>query len=394
MMKKEDTETVLNLIKIAYYFAITGGVAWNLAYYGFVVGILPDFDFANLTAYLVATFGIGLFLVIAFVILLLLPGLIIWGALKDEERKEKEGKEEKTEKAKKCFLNRLTIRLFSKGKEKKTEEAEKGIKLTLKSWLEQERCEKWKICNSHLLYILPSIGIFISSFLAWLCPEYGSGIIVAGLILLGIWLLIQKVSYKGSLFWSVILFLFMPAMIAIRFTSMVQTSDSGGIGMALFTFAMILIFASFLNRQVAIKGLGFAEITENYYLNTIISGWLLVLIIILFFSNIVGITKEPNPFLTAPYKVLKIGQVPAKLTLDKDYIKDAQLRERGLIPDSSCQTTFKFKILSSIGTEYIVQYPADSSGKDINKNFPSEAKNVESMTLRISKTKVLLVEYK
>ncbi|MBI5327698.1 MAG: hypothetical protein HZB80_05340 [Deltaproteobacteria bacterium] len=116
---KENTETVLNLIKIAYYFAITGGIVWSLAYYGFVVGILPDFDFANLAAYLVATFGIGLFLVIVFVILLVLPGLIIWGALQDEEKKEKEGKGKKTEEAKKCFFNRLTNWFFLKkqGKE-------------------------------------------------------------------------------------------------------------------------------------------------------------------------------------------------------------------------------------------------------------------------------------
>ncbi|MBI5327699.1 MAG: hypothetical protein HZB80_05345 [Deltaproteobacteria bacterium] len=181
-------------------------------------------------------------------------------------------------------------------------------------------------------------------------------------------------------------------MIAIRFTSMVETSE--GIGMAIFTFAIILIFASFLNGQVAMRGFDFAEITENRFLNIIGVFLATSLIIILFFSNITRFTNEPNPFLTAPYRVLKIGQVFAKLTLDKDFIKDTQLRERGLMPDLPCQTTFKFKILSSIGTEYIVQYPADSSGgKDINKDFSSEVKNVESMTLRIPKTKVLLVEY-
>lgn len=371
MMKKEDTDAVLNVIKIAYYLAITGGIVWNLAYYGFVVGILPDFDFANLTAYLLATFGIGLFLVIAFVILFLLPGLIIWGALKDEEKKEKEEKE------------------------KKTEETEKGTRLTLKNWLEQERCSRCKICNSHLLYIVSSLGVFVVSFLSWLCPMYEAWITIIGLILLFllflVWLLIKKLPYKESFLGSVILFLFLPAMIAIRFTSMVEASE--GIDMAIVTFATILIFASLLNGQIAMKGFDFVKITENRFLN--ISSVFLVtsFIVILFFSNIAGITKEPNPFLTAPYRVLKIGQVSAKLTLDKDFIEDAQLRERGLMPESSCQTTFKFKILSSVGTEYIVQYPADSLGKELDRNFPSEIKNVESMILRIPKTKVLLVEY-
>lgn len=69
----------------------------------------------------------------------------------------------------------------------------------------------------------------------------------------------------------------------------------------------------------------------------------------------------------------------------------AKLIEKNITPDdSSDQMTFKFKILSSVGTDYIVQYPA--SEKEANKNS-LETKNIEPRILRIPKAKVLLVEY-
>lgn len=365
---KDNVDMALGMIKIVFYFATIGGVTWNLWYYGFVVHALPDFDAANLTAYLVAIFGIGFFLIIAFVVLFLLPGLILWGARKEEEEQERKEKEEKEKKGEKETTVNQEGQI----------ENNKSAKPSLKVWLEQKQCESCKICNGYLLYIVMSIWIFGLSFLSWACPNNGSWITKGGLILLLLlfvgWWLWVKIPYKGSIFWSAVIFLLLPAMIALRFSSTVEASNS--VGMAIVTFTAILFFASLVNGQVAIEGFGFLKDVENPLLNIVGGFLLIVLIVVLFFSNIAGLTNKPNPFLTAPYRILRIGQIEANLSLDDDFVKKTLCKGAGEL----CETTFKFKILSSIGTEYIVE-------------TLNEAGQTPKRILRIPKEKVLLVEY-
>jgi hypothetical protein len=350
---KENTEGVLNIIKIVFNIALIGGIIWSVWYY-MSIRNFPDLDFPNLIAYLIAIFVIGLFVIIVFVIWFILPGLMLLGAVKEDTTQR------------------------------------------IKSWLEVEKYPKCKISNAHLLYILLSIEVIALLFIYKVTLLLTSEIlvliskilaIVIALIVI-IWWLEKNSLLKCSVILSVIFFLFGPLTIAIYFTSHVEMNEGFWVG--IFTFCLILLIASILNGQIAIKGFNFGKIVENRSLNNIIWILLIIMTLLIFFSNLV--TEELNPFLVAPFRILKIGQVSAKLTLDKDFIREAQLEERGIMPDPLCPTTFKFKILSSLGTEYIVQYPADDT-QNVKKCLLEKNKNVKPVILKIPKSKVLLVEY-
>ncbi|MBI3583850.1 MAG: hypothetical protein HY096_07865 [Nitrospinae bacterium] len=107
------------------------------------------------------------------------------------------------------------------------------------------------------------------------------------------------------------------------------------------------------------------------------------------------LSNNYNPFFIAPYKLLRIGQVCASLTLDNDFVLKTHLTEKlGLekreeeknVAYEQTNNAINFKILSSIGTEYIVEYPCDSSEATNNKK-----KNIN--IFRIPKDKILLVKY-
>jgi MFS family permease len=335
----DKIETYLRSLKLLFYSSILAGVIWNLFYFGLVVNVLPDFDIENLAVYLVAIFGIGFFMVFVFTLSFIYAGLML------RANKSKE----------------------------------------LDKWLKESRR------NAITFYILQAVGIFISICIIIVFEDLSTYNLV--LILFLILAFISLALLKSSVLkfseklrlipnacWYSAITLFIIMVFILMGIKIESYYDKLFFGITLFS---MLSLSAIFNGIVALEGLGFARITRNPNINFFIGFFVLLFIVSIIFPYMT-LSNNPNPFLIAPYRLLRIGQVCASLTLDNDFVIDTHLTKKLELEKN--EGKFDFKILSSIGTEYIVEYPSDCSKTTTNKN---KSKNI----LRIPKNKILLVEY-
>lgn len=346
---KEGTEIMLNLIKIAFFLALFGGVLWNLTYYGSVVGVLPNVDASNLSIYLVSIFGIGLFIIVVFVFSFILPGLFLRSAAREKPE--------------------------------------------LGKWLD---AKTQNVYNGHLIFILFSliVGLIIAYGQDVRQPWLWCLIVLAFLTICAIAGLLfyqfykSKMPGKSSLLMSAVFYLFLPVMFTIRVCTNAGSSSDSFI-VVITTFIATLALAAVINGQIAVKGIGFASKTGTPVIKTIVTLSTVAFIILLFISQ--AFISKPNPFLIAPYKMLGIGFVDVMFVVEKTYAKE--LENIGIKPfiepnqqtdkivnvlnkrnNQKQHSMFYFTMLNGLGKEYIVKTNNDRK-------------------IIIPKDKVFLVEY-
>jgi len=222
-LRKENTEGVLNIIKIVFSIALIGGIIWSVGYY-MSIRNFPDLDFPNLIAYLIAVFVIGLFVVTVFFILFILPGLILFFMIK-------ENKEE--------------------------------TKYELKKLLD-EKILRLKIV--YLLYIIPSIlTIALGLVRYYILPSLRDFQMILILIALIVIVMACIVCFKNKslccnvkvisiVSFSSIIFILLPLTIAIYFTSHVEMNEGFWVG--IFTFCLMLLIASILMLSLPLVEVG------------------------------------------------------------------------------------------------------------------------------------------
>lgn len=353
-LPKSNEDTLLKYFKLFYFLAITIGIIWNLLYFGFIIKILPSFDSATVIGYIISISGVGFIILIAFSSILAIPGFIGRTLISEQAKEELKSDESK---------------LYSK-----------------------------------LLYIipLPTISISLISFL-WhqdtLKLIISSAIFVAIEVAILLCILPIKKGWDrfhmavSSIYFSITSFFFLliPFLVVPKADKMTMSLSILYIGI------FVLLPSAFINSLILLKGLSFTMKADSSFKDASLSILMIfsvLIVLILTLGTILGeINKEKtNPFLTAPFKLLKIGQINAKLSLDDDFVKKAQLREKCYLPEQ-CQTTFKFNVLSNIGSEYIVKYPAGELSHAARVDIDCEEQLNKFRVLRIPKDKILLIEY-
>lgn len=355
---KEKTEVCLNLFKLTYYCSITGGIIWHLAYYGFVIGVLPDLDLANLMGYLISIFVIGIFITLFFIYFFAFPGFIVMYALRNSENTE-----------------------------------------SFKKWVNQAN---YKIKNGYLIFLTSAITTFIFSSIAQVISRLKNNYLTGAITLYMIHLIIPVIASvlvticcakyippkkEGPSNFYLVMFLSVISFIApitiiflLVILPMEQIEFSAYIVMLLIGF----LLAAVTNGLIATEDFIFKKEIKDPLVKYAVGFLSLIFLIITLAFCFDMYTDKRNPLIIAPFKMLRIGQVDADITLDEDYVKKSNLGKF-----SNTLNAFRFKILSSIGSEYIVQYPTSDEINDAKNNTSPTKYNI----LRIPKSKVLLVEY-
>lgn len=359
---KEDTEIWLNLFKLLYYTALSIGIVWHVLYFWLVVHTLPDLDLANLIAYVISVPAVGLISAAIFTWTFVFPGFWLHIAMSGLLENDKH----------------LTV------------------------WIEKGRFKRW------IVFVSPTIGALILFCLSrWDYVKGEEWLLYLAFLVPNLFWIIS--FWWGTNWWdclkdhtkwwqliigpgfsALVLSVLSPIVALSLITTYFPDEAARSDWAALCMLLVVMAIAVFSNVFVSHRGFTFAAQGQHNAISNLLGFTMVMIFLLLFlFGGLMTIQSFINPnakstpfhkFLSVPFRAMKLGSYDAVLTLDPNYVDSIPFAGRTCL---TCHNSFH--VLSSIGSEYIIEIAAD---RLLDK---SDYRGI-STVLRIPKSKVLPAE--
>lgn len=300
-----------DIIDVGWKLALIAGMAWSGAYYAFIANVLPNINLSALPAVLVSTFVVGAIVTTLFLSIFFFPGLFV------RINYPKEYGENQLE----------ALKLFYA-----------GFFSTL----------------GFITFLLISLNLLSGHLIQKVIPP----IVISSIVFLfGMsWLLIKAISqYELRMLREISMLEFKrpalyvatgawlsPTLIALMAGSLLESSPDYA-PLAFYGFAVVTLLAVLSNYFLSLPQ------RRSLFASIIFLSLMLILVLSEFTPS-----NRPNLFLTVPYRILKIGQVHARLTLDKNFEQQSSMFTE-CHPKKTAPQTYNLFVIDSIGSEYIIE---------------------------------------
>lgn len=316
-----------DIIDVGWKLSLIAGLLWNGVYYAFIVKALPNINLSALPAVLVGTFLLGCLLTVLFVTLFFLPGLLLRSAI-PKDYGEKQLKAWRRLYAGFFFALGLVIFMI--------------VRLMPRSGNIIETAAPIGV-GTGVAFLAVAITVVvwrIGAMEAVLAEDFRTFLEVG-----------KQESRRLS--WVLATVAWISPMLISLLAGHLLASSPDSASLASYGFGAVLLVAAVTNHSIA---------TEQRHPLLITMGFFGLSLI--FLLSMITPADRHNIFLTAPYRILKIGQIQAHLTLEPSFEQRSPIFEECGLKKNPTRTYDLF-VIDSVGSEYMVK--CDSLDKNNGK---------------------------